>query len=650
MSHREVCHGVLDAALWIDILAQTPCYQTTVMFQESRTLHIHLHHAVCFPGTMSASVRAFEVLDWGHRLQMDKLVCIGLSTRFYSSSTPSVCVSALSFAHSIPTLSFVSVVLPLQGDTQVVHPSITTVLRDLPCEWVRIFETVFIQTRFPLGFGTTRILRGKTLQPNLLRVSSHTCLHVAMAVEAEEEGQRDGETWAKEARALPVVSETRRDMDVHGDGKRPVKCTKNRDKKRCRNTAFESKENDRCIRELNDVDKKNVRLNSQDGNAVHPGRPDPKENDPPRTEVNKRSNRKRRQAVYFLDLHEKHELEMAKKVLSKSNRPTCIVYTLNKEVTHILTRDERSWKNKRNHASSTQEIKGSGRASKLAKVATEQVKELPRGLTHAEICARYGMKIVRFEQIEKQSKKLDLEERLALEKKEATPKLPVLMIEDLSGKFKPIVKEIPRTKDGRMGLPYLDFDAAPGTCPFVFPEKNGNGSKSKKHRAKQRGPEGIKKKRDSQENKRLKWRVSRAGYCEVCSVSFEEYSKHVERPEHIERKRKDPTNKLLDNLFASFGAPAAMPLVFESPIQRANGRPTKAVLTDSPPVSKIGSSTKIESTPQENRGMYRLRRKLVTRSSDRTAHGRITRNAHQKQTGVGMLLRGHRRPLAAVNQ
>uniref|UniRef100_A0A7S3XDS9 DBF4-type domain-containing protein n=1 Tax=Picocystis salinarum TaxID=88271 RepID=A0A7S3XDS9_9CHLO len=463
-----------------------------------------------------------------------------------------------------------------------------------------------------------------------------------------EEGRRDGERRAKEARCLPVLFETRRGMDVHGDGKRPAKCTKNRDKKRCRNAAFDGKEDDGCIRKLRGIDRMNVRFRGQDGYAVHPGRPGPKANNPP--EMDERSNRKQRQAVYFLDLHEKHELEMAKKVLSKSNRPTRIAYTLNKDVTHILTRDERSWKNKQNDASSTQEIKGSGRASKLAKVATEQVKELPRGLTHAEICARYGMKIVRFEQIEKQSKKLDLEERLALEKKEATPNLPVLMIEDLSGKFKPIVKEIPRTKDGRMGLPYLDFDAAPGTCPFVFPEKNGNGSKSKPSRRKQREPDGIKKKRDSQENKRLKWRVSRAGYCEVCSVSFEEYSKHVERPEHIQRKRKDPTNKLLDNLFASFGAPAAMPLVFDSPIQRTNDRPTKAVLTDSPPVSKIGSSTKIESTLQENRGMYKLRRKMVTRSSDRAAHGRITRNAHQKQTGAGMLLRGHRRPLAAVNQ
>lgn len=502
----------------------------------------------------------------------------------------------------------------------------------------------------PFGSETARILRGKTFHPNVLGGSSHTCMHVAMVEEAEEEGRNDGETWAKEARSLPVVRETGRETDVHGDGKRPVKCTKNRDKKRCRNAAFDGKEDDGCTRKVHGTDRKEVTLRGQSRNAVQPGRPCPKENDLPRTEVDQRSSRKRRQAVYFLDLHEKHELEMAKKVLSKSNRPTRVVYTLNKEVTHILTRDERSWRNKQNHASSTQEIRGSGRASKLAKVATEQAKELPRGLTHAEICARYGMKIVRFEHIEKQSKKLDLEERLALEKKEATPKLPVLMIEDLSGKFKPVVKEIPRTKDGRMGLPYLDFDAAPGTCPFVFPEKNGNSTKSKKARTKQREPEGIKKKRDSQENKRLKWRVSRAGYCEVCSVSFDEYSKHVERPEHIERKRKDPANKLLDNLFASFGAPSVVPLVFDSPIRRAQECPTKAVLTDSPPVSKIGSSTKIASTMQENRGMYKLRRKMVTRSSDRTAGGRITRNAHQKQTSTGMLLRGRRRPLATVNQ
>lgn len=453
----------------------------------------------------------------------------------------------------------------------------------------------------------------------------------------------------KQDSLMPVLRESRRSTHVQGEGNEPERNTK-KDKKRSRGAAIDAILDDRHTHVVHQEDRENIRPTEKKRDALHPAGCRPTEKLPPRPDEEKRSKQRRNEAVYFLDLHERNELEMARKVLSKSSRPTKIVYTLNKDVTHILTHDERSWKNKQRRVSSTQEIRGSGRASKLAKVATEQTKQLPRGLTHAEMCARYGMKIVHFEQIENQSKKLDLEERLALEKKASTPKLPVLLIEDLTGKFKPVAKEFPWTKEGKVALPYLDFDAAPGTCPFVFPGKSGTNLKARKPRAKQHGHLSTKRKRDSQGNKRLKWRVSRAGYCEVCAVNYDEYSKHVEKPEHIERKRKDPTNKLLDDLFASLGTQTALPLVFASPAKEAAESPTEAVPVGSAPGSKVGSSTKIESTPQENQGACKVRRRVVIRSSEQAVHQRSTRNTHQKQIGTGMCLRGNRRPLVAVNQ
>ena len=111
---------------------------------------------------------------------------------------------------------------------------------------------------------------------------------------------------------------------------------------------------------------------------------------------------------------------------------------------------------------------------------------------------------------------------------------------DNSGRYKEQSLKLRKGADGRLLLPFMDTSRETDfACPFVFPERRA-----------QDGARGAAPSRAGNNiGRRLK--VNGGGVCEVCSVRYRSYAKHVNGISHILRKRKDANNRELVGIIES---------------------------------------------------------------------------------------------------